>query len=262
VAEFAGIAEERVERLSGGDLSEVLRVHRPDGSTLVAKHSAHVGTEAAMLRALLGAEVPAPRVETELSDILLLEDVPNDAVFSRSAWADIGSVVRKLHDRSAERYGWPSDYALGSVSLDNREGSDWLRFWGEQRLVATASVLDRPWRERIDRLAARLGEFLPSDPPAVLLHGDLWNGNILVREGRVAALIDPACYYGDREVDLAMLTLFGEPSASFWEAYGPLDAGWAERQPIYQLFPALVHLRLFGATYGGMVDRLLLACGA
>jgi fructosamine-3-kinase len=97
---------------------------------------------------------------------------------------------------------------------------------------------------------------LPSAAPA-LLHGDLWSGNILVRDGRLAALIDPACYHGDAEVDLAMLTLFDSPPDEFWEAYGPLEPGWRERRPIYQLFPALVHLRLFGAGYAGLADRLL-----
>ena len=80
---------------------------------------------------------------------------------------------------------------------------------------------------------------------------------MLVEKGKLAALIDPACYHGDAEVDLAMLTLFSQPPDTFIEAYGPFAAGWDERRPIYQLFPALVHLRLFGATYAAMVDRLL-----
>ncbi|MGI8705884.1 MAG: fructosamine kinase family protein [Sphingomicrobium sp.] len=76
-------------------------------------------------------------------------------------------------------------------------------------------------------------------------------------EHRLAVLIDPACYYGDPEVDLAMLDLFGSPGEAFREAYGPLESGWRERRPVYQLFPALVHLCLFGSGYAGMVDRLL-----
>jgi aminoglycoside phosphotransferase (APT) family kinase protein len=67
-------------------------------------------------------------------------------------------------------------------------------------------------------------------PPPALLHGDLWGGNLLVREGKLAAFIDPACYHGDAEVDLAMLCLFDSPDEAFWEAYGPLDPGWDERR--------------------------------
>jgi fructosamine-3-kinase len=102
---------------------------------------------------------------------------------------------------------------------------------------------------------------LPASPRPAHLHGDLWAGNILVAAGRLAAFIDPACYHGDAEVDLAMLSLFGEPPTDFWEAYGDLPSGWEERRPLYQLFPALVHMRLFGGTYAPMTERLLTSVG-
>ncbi len=261
VAQLTGVAEDRLERLAGGDLSEVLLMRRPDGRCSVAKGGPALATETAMLRALAGVGVPVPTVESEHEDVLLLEYVPNDAVFSANAWNSIGMALRRLHEQRGELYGWPADSALGSVALDHRETSDWPLFWAERRLVGTASLLDRPWRERIDALAARIRDFLPASPPAALLHGDLWSGNILVEQGRLAALIDPACYYGDPEVDLAMLTLFETPPERFQEAYGPLESGWQERRPVYQLFPALVHSRLFGAAYAGLVDRLLRAIG-
>jgi fructosamine-3-kinase len=261
VAAIAGVAEERLERLSGGDLSEVLLVRRPDGRLSVAKGGAATAAEAAMLRMLAGAGVPAPAVESEHEGVLLLQYVPNDRVFSPAAWGSIGAAIRRLHDRHGETYGWPADYRIGTVELDNRQRSDWPAFWGEQRLVAAAAVLDRPWRERVDRLAARLADLLPPSPPASHLHGDLWGGNILVADGCLAALIDPACYHGDAEVDLAMLCLFDSPPAAFWDAYGAQAPGWRERRDIYQLFPALLHLRLFGGSYAAMVDRLLSAAG-
>ena len=262
VSAMTGVPEARLERLAGGDLSEVLLVPRPDGRVAVAKGGPATATEAAMLRALLDAEVPAPRVESELGGVLLLEHVENDRVFSPAAWAEVGAAVRRLHDRKGESYGWPVDYAIGSVDLPNAQRGDWPGFWAEQRLVSTASVLDRPWRERVDALARGIGDLLPAAPSPSLLHGDLWSGNILVAGGRLAALIDPACYHGDAEVDLAMLSLFDTPPDAFGEAYGPLEPGWEERRPLYQLFPALLHLRLFGASYGAMVDRLLARYGA
>jgi fructosamine-3-kinase len=261
VAEATHVPADRLERLSGGDLSEVLLVRRGDGRQSVAKGGTGVATEAAMLRALADAEMPVPLVEGELDGVLLLEHIPNDAVFSERAWGSLGEALRRLHDRDGGSYGWPVDYQLGTVTLENRERSDWPGFWAEQRLAATAAILDRPWRERVAALLPRLGDILPSGPPPSLLHGDLWTGNILVRDGALAALIDPACYHGHSEVDLAMLTLFDEPPATFWHAYGATHPGWEERRTIYQLFPALVHLRLFGASYGGMVDRLLSAAG-
>ncbi len=262
VAELAGVAEGRLERLAGGDLSEVLLVPRGDGPPLVAKGGPNVSAEAAMLRALAGTGTRVPGVEGEYDAILLIDHVLNDGVMSPNAWADIGDAVARLHAHLGESYGWPVDYALGTVALDNREGRDWVRFWGEQRLIAASSLLDRPWRARVDALVRRLGDLLPPAPAPAFLHGDLWSGNVLVDGGRLAALIDPACYYGHAEVDLAMLCLFATPPAEFWAAYGAREEGWEERLPVYQLFPALVHMRLFGATYAPMVERLLNEAGA
>lgn len=262
VAEITGTAEGRLERLAGGDLSEVLLLRRPDGRCTVAKSGPAIGTEAAMLRQLAGLGIPVPAVEGEHGDILLLEHVDNDRVLSPAAWASIGRSLAALHAHEGELYGWPVDYALGTVALDNRQRQNWPVFWAEQRLVATARTLDRPWRDRVAAVAARMADMLPSHPQPSLLHGDLWGGNILVRDGQLVALIDPACYYGHAEVDLAMLSLFDAPPAEFDEAYGALEAGWEDRRAVYQLFPALVHLRLFGATYAPMADRLLEALGA
>lgn len=153
------------------------------------------------------------------------------------------------------------DYRLGIIELDNRQSGNWAAFWIEQRLVAAATVLDRPWRERVERVAGRLAEMLPRAPAPSLLHGDLWTGNILVAGGKLTSLIDPACYYGHSEVDLAMLTMFGSPPPEFWEAYGQPESGAEERHAAYQLFPAIMHLRLFGPTYAAMVERLLKRLG-
>jgi fructosamine-3-kinase len=262
VAGVIGVGEQALERLAGGDLSEVLVVRRPGGHVSVAKGGSAIASQAAMLRAIAAAGVPAPAVEGEHDGILLLAHVPNDGIFSDNAWSSIGGALRRLHSSVGDSFGWGVDYQLGSVTLDNRQRTDWAAFWGEQRLIATASVLDRPWRDRVHVAAGRLSDILPPAPAPSLLHGDLWSGNILVRNGALAALIDPACYYGHFEVDLAMLTLFDLPSHAFWDAYGLPEDGWEQRRVAYQLFPALVHLRLFGATYAAMVDRLLEELGA
>lgn len=257
VADLLHVPPERLKRLAGGDLSEVLLISRSDARCTVAKGGPAVAVEAAMLRFLAGAGIPVPTVEGEFDGLLLLEHVENDSVFSPRSWADIGTVLKRLHTMEGGRFGWSADYALGTVTLDNRRRDDWRAFWFEQRLASTAALLDRPWRERIAGLEAKLTHLLPARPPASLLHGDLWPGNILVSAGKLAALIDPACYHGHSEVDLAMLTLFDSPPADFWAAYGEPETGWEERRDAYQLFPALVHLRLFGPPYEALVERLL-----
>ncbi len=260
VAELTGVDAGRLRRLAGGDLSEVLLVDRPGAAPVVAK-AASSASEAAMLRRLAAGNMPVPRIEAEHEGVLLLEHVIHDGRLD-AAWGDIGAQVARLHGQQDRLYGWPADHSLGTVAMDNRRSDDWPAFWGEQRLVAVSALMDRPWRDRVERLAHRMSDLLPRRPPAALLHGDLWGGNLLVRDGRLAALIDPACYHGHGEVDLAMLHLFDRPSADFEAAYGALEPGWEERRILYQLFPALVHLRLFGSAYAALSDRLLRAAEA
>ena len=217
-------------------------------------------TEAAMLRALAASGVPTSRVLGVSDEILVIEPLPTGGQLS-GAWASLGAILATLHQSRGECYGWPQDYAFGPVSIRNAWSEDWPGFWAERRLLIHAGHVPPDLTRRIETMATRLVDRLPARPPPVLLHGDLWSGNILSREDQITGLIDPACYYGHNEVDLAMLKLFDQPSRAFEAAYGPLDAGDEDRLPIYQLWPALVHLRLFGSSYRGLVERLLAAAG-
>jgi len=251
---------ERVESLHGGDLSEVVRLTFKDGSQAVAKGGPAPQVEAAMLRAIRAAGAPAPKVLAADDSILVMEALPERCGLGGEAWAQLGLATRRLHDAHSDGYGWDSDYAFGAVAIPNTPLDDWPAFWAERRLLAEAARLPADITARLERLSARLPELLPQNPPASLLHGDLWTGNVLVGADAVW-LIDPACYYGHGEVDLAMLCLFGSPSEAFWEQYGAPVPGWPQRRAIYQLWPAIVHMRLFGSGYRGMVESRLDALG-
>jgi fructosamine-3-kinase len=244
----------------GGSLSTLWRLVLDDGSLAILKYSPAARTEAAMLRALGAAGAPVPAVLAVADDRLILETLAHDAG-PGSAWRDLGAVMARVHATRDDRYGWADDYAFGSVAICNRPGDDWLQFWGEHRLAEPAAVLPAGLRRRVEILAGDLANRLPRRPSPSLLHGDLWSGNVLAAGGRITGLIDPACYFGDAEVDLAMLGLFDSPPAGFFDSYGPRAAGWRERLPIYQLWPAIVHARLFGSGYHGLVRRLLAQTG-
>ena len=260
IAALTGQAVTGLSTLRGGDLSHVMRVTLADGTVLVAKTGSLVTTEATMLTAIAAAGCTAPQVIAAEADLLLMAHVPQ-APADGAGWAALGHGLRALHDTRAKTYGWPCDYAFGAAPIPNAPMTDWPTFWAERRLRAFADALPRDIAVRVDTLCQRLPELLPAHPPAALLHGDLWTGNVIFTTAGGASLIDPACYHGDPEVDHAMLHLFGSPTAPFHDAYGPLPPGWQDRRPIYTLWPALVHLRLFGDSYRGLVTGCLSAAG-
>jgi fructosamine-3-kinase len=208
--------------------------------------------------AAVGANVP--KMLGVSGNILLIEALEETRRHAES-WATAGEELAKLHAATGPTYGWNEDYAFGSVAIPNRQTSDWPDFWASERLLAHAPYLPGGLAPRLANLSERLPQLIPAAPRPALLHGDLWTGNLLFGPEGAVHFIDPACYYGDAEVDLAMLNLFGSPGAGFAEAYGPLEPGWEERRAVYTLWPALVHLRLFGTSYRGMVDRLLKQLG-
>jgi fructosamine-3-kinase len=242
-------------------LSQIARIWLADGREAVVKSGAGVQAEAAMLRAIAAAGAPAPAVLAVGDGVLAIEALDAGGSLS-GAWGDLGRTLATLHSARGERYGWAEDYAFGAVAIPNAWADNWPAFWAERRLTVHLAHLPKGLARRVETLAAGLASRLPARPAPALLHGDLWGGNILSDGRRITGLIDPACYFGHAEVDLAMLTLFDRPPGAFYECYGPLEPGQAVRLPIYQLWPALVHVRLFGSGYHAMAERLLKACGA
>jgi fructosamine-3-kinase len=258
-ARLLGAVLDRADPIGGGDLSQVVRLRLADGREAIVKGGPAPAVEAAMLKAISGSGAPAPKVLAFNEEALVIESVTANGVLA-NAWADLGQVLAKLHAGGGSSYGWAQDYAFGPIVIPSRPTTSWPRFWAERRLICHCTNVAAPLARRIEALAADLANRLP-EPSASLLHGDCWGGNILTANGKVTALIDPACYCGHAEVDLAMLTLFDHPSPAFYEAYGQLEPGYEERRSIYQLWPALVHLRLFGSSYRTLVERLLATAG-
>jgi fructosamine-3-kinase len=153
---------------------------------------------------------------------------------------------------------------IGELSLPNDPAPDWPTFYARRRLEPLVALclerrtLSASGARAVERVCERIGDLAgPAEPPA-RLHGDLWGGNVLAGADGRARLIDPAAYGGHREVDLAMLRLFGAPSERVFAAYdeaAPLADGHRERVELWQLFPLLVHAALFGGSYGASVER-------
>lgn len=258
-AKLLGGTLAHAETLSGGDLSQIVRIALKDGRKAIVKNGPSPRTEAAMLKAIAASGAPAPRVLGVNDEALVIELLPASGALS-DAWADLGAALAVLHRAKGTRYGWPEDYAFGSLTIENAWADDWPRFWAERRLLVNLPHLSSSLARRVEALACDLPNRLPMHPVPSLLHGDLWGGNVLAIGSKVSGLIDPACYYGHGEVDIAMLNLFDSPGPEFYAAYGPLEPGLEQRLTIYKLWPALVHLRLFGG-YRPMVERFLSETG-
>ncbi|OWY13804.1 hypothetical protein B6V72_07305 [Thioclava sp. F34-6] len=260
-ARLLDMSPRRVKPLAGGDLSPVLAMDLPSGERVIAKGGPSPETEAEMLRTLAEAGARVPKVLAVSRICLVMEALPQSGGLRGAGWLELGESLLRQHRAPGAPddtpYGWPVDYAFGPVPIPNAGQATWTEFWAEARLRPSLPELPAPLACRVERLAAQIEEHLPPRPFPSLLHGDLWAGNVLGDQGHLSGLIDPACYYGDAEVDLAMLHLFGAPGREFAVGYGALPPGWEARRAIYQLWPALVHLRLFGAGYHGMVAGLL-----
>jgi len=164
------------------------------------------------------------------------------------------------------RYGFTQDNFIGTTPQPNGWKDDWIDFWREQRLGFQLRLAEQNGcGGQLQRLGEKLMDSLPAffvgyTPQPSLLHGDLWSGNHAFLADGTPAIFDPAAYYGDREADLAMTELFGGYPADFYAAYRaayPLDAGYATRRDLYNLYHVLNHANLFGGGYAGQAEQMM-----
>jgi fructosamine-3-kinase len=176
-----------------------------------------------------------------------------------------GEQLAAMHRSTAERFGWHRDNTIGATPQPNGWDQDWPRFWRDRRLGFQLGLAARNGhrgrlQQRGGMLMERLGALFDRAPVPSLLHGDLWGGNFSGDADGNPVIFDPACYYGDREADIAMTELFGGFSARFYAAYNavwPLDAGYETRKTLYNLYHVLNHLNLFGGGYATQAERMI-----
>lgn len=257
--------------LTGGDTAKAWRLHLRGGRTVFAKCMRGEGAARVLQAEARGLhwlrEARALRVPEVLHEpstplpggvaALVLEWIEPGRPSAQS-WQALGEGLAQLHAAGTQAaWGLSRDNFIGSLPQANFACASWAEFFGEARLrpqlqrACNSGSLPQPTAQSIEALIRRLPDCLPEPLPA-RLHGDLWRGNLLFDQTGAPVLIDPAVYLGDGEVDVAMMDLFGGFSERTFDAYAsqrPLPPGWAERRAVYQLYPLLVHLNLFGRTY-------------
>lgn len=257
------------QMLGGGCINQALRLTTSVGDFFVKWNASApagmFGKEAAGLNEMRQSENPFLKIpeviwskETDdLPGLLLLEYLQPA---SETAGFDerLGRGIAQLHRKTARQFGFHHDNFCGTTVQDNTWTDNWPEFYAQRRIgrlvqqIKSARGMTSDDLKTYEKLIARMPLLLSHETAPSLIHGDLWSGNYMYT-AQGPALIDPACSYADREMELAMMKLFGGFSVSVWNAYHetfPLSYDWQQRIRLYQLYHVLNHYLLFGGSYG------------
>ncbi len=271
IGQATGQAAVHTRPLAGGCVGEVLRVELENGKIIVAKTGEAGGglaVEGRMLRYLSEmSALPVPCVLYADDRLLLMTYIPNSGGPDARSQAHAAELLAALHGVAAENFGLDFDTLIGGLRQPNDWDKSWRDFFRDQRLLymgrAAMDAGRLPGRlfGRLEALAGRLDKWLDGNEKPSLVHGDMWTGNVLCRDGRIAGFVDPAIYYGEAEIELAFSTMFatfGDPFFRRYHELRPIRPGFfEERRELYNLYPLLVHVRLFGGSYVGSLEGTL-----
>jgi len=248
----------------GGDINQVYQLHTSEGTFLIKINPSSLpelfekeakGLE--LLRKHSGFRIPSViTVDTSGNDDFLLMEYISSGKKTARYWQEFGEQLARMHKQTQEHFGLDHHNYIGSLNQSNKFHEKWSSFYFNERILIQLDLLVEKQQlsltvQQLNTLNERI-DWLFSDEPPSLLHGDLWSGNCMADEQNNPVLIDPAVYYGHREMDLAMTRLFGGFDDQFYRAYHqsfPLEENWRNRVEICQLYPLLVHANLFGGHY-------------
>jgi fructosamine-3-kinase len=202
--------------------------------------------------------------ESETEAFILMEYIGQSSP-DKLFWETFGRQLAELHQNTSDKFGNDHDNYIGALPQSNVTHDHWADFFVLERLVPLVKMardderISQNQAMRFDKLYTKIESFFPPEKPA-FLHGDLWSGNFLCNINGLPVLIDPAVYYGHREMDIAMTKLFGGFDTLFYDAYNrnfPLEKDWKKRIDLCNLYPLLVHLNLFGSSYLSDIESTL-----
>ena len=184
---------------------------------------------------------------------------------SSNYWDELAINLAGLHRHSHSKFGFKGNNFIGSLPQQNDYADDWPSFFGNQRIrpmvkmAFDKNLISKSFVLIIESALKNITALMPEEPPA-LVHGDLWSGNLMIDPNGAPCLVDPAIYYGHREMDIAFSHLFGGFSQRFYQAYAegyPMQPGFDNRIDLYNLYPLLVHLNLFGRSYLSQIEGII-----
>lgn len=258
----------------GGDMNKCFMLRTDKGDFFIKVNASLFGLdmfekEARGLLQLANArsiKVPMPLFDGKFhQQIFLVIEYIESGQPSDNFWERFGESIAQLHSCSSEQFGLDYNNYIGKLTQSNQQHSLWIDFYATERILPLIKkayengLLHKEHVSDAERICDKFNDIFSDEPPA-LVHGDLWKGNFVTGTNGQAAIFDPAVYYGNREMDIAMSLLFGGFDEKFYNAYNyyyPLKSGWQNRVPLCQLYPLLVHLLLFGGDYRANVIEIL-----
>lgn len=264
-------AIDSISRVSGGDICEAYKVNSGSTFYFLKTHQSHMHSmlmnESQNLHALAATNtipVPMPLAHGIIDSYcyLLLEYLS----FQNSrSHAKLGELLANLHQNTGNHFGWEQDNWIGATPQQNEKNSNWLTFWRKNRLGYQLNLVKNnngphTLIEICERLYVDFDPLFQNYSPVPnLLHGDLWCGNFGFIKNDTPVIFDPACYFGDRETDIAMTMLFSGFNQEFYRAYNyryPLDSGFQIRKDFYNTYHLLNHFNLFSGGYASQAEQL------
>jgi len=261
------------QQVYGGDINKTYQLQTNIGSFFLKINNGSLNDmfekEFADLQLLYQTQtikIPQPILYGELENkIFLVTEFVQKGNPSKDFWQTFAQQLAALHKHSNEKFGLDTDNYTGSLHQQNNFCNTWSEFYATQRILPLAQLafnqnkFDSKDLARIEKLCTRFNELFAKEKPS-LIHGDLWSGNFMSDENGMPVIYDPAVYYGNREMDIAMSLLFGGFDKKFYDYYNevfPLQSTWKERVQLCQLYPLLVHLILFGGHYYNSVINII-----
>jgi len=263
-----------VNSISGGSINSAYSVKTHDNSYFLKFNTAAIHPQMfssefkglQLLSKTSSIRIPKPLYYyegQEYSFILmeLIEEKEKEDFF----WENFASQLAQMHQATSHNYGLDFDNYMGSLYQSNKYHDSFTEFFINERLLPQIKIardkrlLNINHVKKGEGLFEELPSIFPIEKPA-LVHGDLWSGNFMQDENGKPVFMDPAVYYGHREVDIAMTTMFGGFSVQFYKSYHqfhPLEKGWESRLPYYNLYPILIHINLFGHSYVASLEKIL-----
>ncbi len=259
--------------LSGGDINQVFKIKTKHDTFVVKVNVANrfpqlFEKERSGLHLLAETGIKTPEVIAEFTEdemqFLVLEYIEEEkktAVF----WNHFAKDLAKLHRKQSDYFGLETDNYIGSLVQKNTKKISWEDFFIENRIAPLMKkafdkgLLQSNHLQQFENLFTKLNEIIPQEKPS-LVHGDLWLGNLMSGKNKCLVFIDPAVYFGHREMDIAMTQLFGGFDNAYLDVYNeefPLQKGWKERISIHNLYPNLAHLLLFGSSYLSGIENVI-----